>query len=194
MTFEKTYDLNDNNQLIIKLPERFRSKKRVRVIIEDIDNDYNDKIESLQRAVNGPLFLSDIQEVQDDFQYVAKKLTDADRVVIATPVFFMGPSAQAKAMIDRCQSFWARKYVLKAPLKEEPLEMERRGAWVSVGGTRGTRLFDGIELTMRYFFDAIYIASYTRVEARRVDAKGEILRREDALSDAYEKGIELAQP
>jgi len=132
--------------------------------------------------------------VEDDFQYVAKKLTDADRVVIATPVFFMGPSAQAKAMIDRCQSFWARKYVLKAPLKEEPLEMERRGAWVSVGGTRGTRLFDGIELTMRYFFDAIYIASYTRVEARRVDAKGEILRREDALSDAYEKGIELAQP
>ena len=30
MTFEKTYDVQKNNRLIIKLPERFRSKKRAR--------------------------------------------------------------------------------------------------------------------------------------------------------------------
>ena len=37
MTFEKTYDVQKNNQLIIILPERFKTKKKVRVIIEDID-------------------------------------------------------------------------------------------------------------------------------------------------------------
>ena len=31
MTFEKTYDVQKDNRLIIKLPERFRSKKRVKV-------------------------------------------------------------------------------------------------------------------------------------------------------------------
>ena len=132
--------------------------------------------------------------VEDDFQHVAKKITDADRVVIATPVFFMAPSAQAKAMIDRCQSFWARKYVLKAPLKEESSGLERRGVWISVGGTRGVKLFDGIKLTMEYFFDAIYISSYVDVKAWHADAKGEILKQQDVLREAHEKGVELARP
>ncbi|MBL7111042.1 MAG: hypothetical protein ISS19_03790 [Bacteroidales bacterium] len=66
---KKTYELQDNNQLIIKLPERFKSKRRVRVIIEDIDEDNNEKIELLKKAAKDPLFLSDIQENQNDFQY-----------------------------------------------------------------------------------------------------------------------------
>ena len=37
MTFEKRYNVQGNNQLVINLPERFKSRKRVRVIIEDID-------------------------------------------------------------------------------------------------------------------------------------------------------------
>jgi len=132
--------------------------------------------------------------VPDDFQYVAKRVTDADRVVMATPVFFMGPCAQAKAVIDRCQSFWARKYVLKAPLKDEPAELERRGAYVAVGGTRGGKLFDGLELTMKYFFDAIYVSDYSSVKAWHADDKGEVLKQEDVLSEAYKRGRELASP
>jgi len=73
MTFERTYELKDNNQLIIRLPDRFKSKKRVRVIIEDIDEDNKSKIESLKRAAKDPLFLSDVQEIQDDFQYSDKE-------------------------------------------------------------------------------------------------------------------------
>ena len=73
MTFERTYELKDNNQLIIRLPDRFKSKKRVRVIIEDIDEDNKSKLESLKRAAKDPLFLSDVQEIQDDFQYSDKE-------------------------------------------------------------------------------------------------------------------------
>ncbi len=50
MTFEKTYDINNNNRLIIRLPDKFRSKKRVRVIIEDVDEDKNAKIERLKKS------------------------------------------------------------------------------------------------------------------------------------------------
>ena len=69
MIFEKTYEIQKNNQLIIKLPERFKSKKRVRITIEDVDDDRNAKLDLLKKASKDPLFLSDIQEVKNDFQY-----------------------------------------------------------------------------------------------------------------------------
>lgn len=72
MTFEKTYEIHDN-KLIIKLPKEFKSKKRVRVIIEDIDETRNKKIELLKKASKDPLFLEDIEEIADDFQYSDKE-------------------------------------------------------------------------------------------------------------------------
>ena len=65
MIFEKTYEIQKNNQLIIKLPERFKSKKKVRITIEDVDDDRNAKLDLLKKASKDPLFLSDIQEVKD---------------------------------------------------------------------------------------------------------------------------------
>ncbi|WP_373493547.1 hypothetical protein [Aquiflexum sp.] len=43
MTFEKTYEVQKGNQLIIKLPEKFKSMKRVKVIIEDVDESRQEK-------------------------------------------------------------------------------------------------------------------------------------------------------
>jgi hypothetical protein len=68
MTFEKTYDINNDNQLIIKLPERFRSKKRVKIIIEDVDDSRQEKIKQLRNASRDPLFQLDINEVNSDFK------------------------------------------------------------------------------------------------------------------------------
>ena len=54
--------------------------------------------------------------------------------------------------MDRCQVFWARKYRLKL---SDPLKATRRGYLLSVAATRGKTLFDGLQLTTKYFFDAI---------------------------------------
>ncbi len=67
MTFEKTYEVQKDNRIIIKLPERFKSKKRVKVIIEDVDDSRQEKIQLLRKASKDPLFLSDINEVNSDF-------------------------------------------------------------------------------------------------------------------------------
>ncbi len=61
MTFEKTYKVQKNKQLIIELPERFQINKKVRVIVEDIDEDRDEKIKLLRKASKDPLFLSDLQ-------------------------------------------------------------------------------------------------------------------------------------
>ena len=72
MTFEKTYEIK-NNKLTINLPDEFKSKKRVRVIIEDVDDDRKRKLKLLKGAAKDPLFLSDIKEIAEDFQYSDKE-------------------------------------------------------------------------------------------------------------------------
>jgi len=69
MTYKKTYDIQKNNQLVIDLPEKFRSKKKVNVTIEDIDENRDEKISLLKRAAIDPMFLSDIAEIDYDFRY-----------------------------------------------------------------------------------------------------------------------------
>ena len=79
-------------------------------------------------------------------------LREADLLVAATPVFFYNMSAQLKALVDRCQVFWARKYRLKL---NDPLKATRRGYLLSVAATRGKTLVGGPQLTSKSLSDAI---------------------------------------
>jgi multimeric flavodoxin WrbA/protein-tyrosine-phosphatase len=79
-------------------------------------------------------------------------LRSAEVVVLASPIFFYNMTAQLKALVDRCQTFWARKYRLKLA---DPLKATRAGFVLSAGATRGKNLFEGLQLTAKYFFDAI---------------------------------------
>ncbi len=68
MTFENTYEVKQDMHLIIQLPERFRTKKRVKVIVEEISESRRENIKLLRKAAKDPLFLSDINEVTSDFE------------------------------------------------------------------------------------------------------------------------------
>ncbi|MGB2755441.1 MAG: flavodoxin family protein [Phycisphaerae bacterium] len=131
--------------------------------------------------------------VQDDFQAVFEKLLSADRLVFATPIFFMTVSAQAKLLIDRCQCLWARKYVLKAPLFPEG-SRDRRGLVIAVGGSRSKKMFESVALTMKYWFDALEIGYFANLFVNRADARGDILERPQALEEAFRLGRALATP
>ncbi len=68
MTFEKTYKIPEDNRLIILLPKEFKARKKVKVIIEDVDESRDEKIKMLKNASKDPLFLSDINETMSDFE------------------------------------------------------------------------------------------------------------------------------
>jgi len=53
--------------------------------------------------------------IRDDMDSLYPKLLEADCIVIASPMFFYGVTAQLKAVIDRSQALWARKHVLSRP-------------------------------------------------------------------------------
>jgi len=127
--------------------------------------------------------------IRDDMDDIYPKLLSADGVIVASPIFFYGLTSQVKALIDRCQALWARKYVLKQDLPDST----RRGAFIAVGATRGKSLFDGSILTVKYFFKAIDVEYVDELLIRGVDKRGEIKEYPTALSDAFELGRRLAQ-
>jgi len=127
--------------------------------------------------------------IRDDMDNIYPKLLEADVVIVASPMFFYGLTAQVKALIDRCQALWATKYVLK----QSPPDSARRGAFIAVGATRGRRLFDGSRLTVKYFFQAIGVKYAEELLVRGIDKRGEIKEHPTALSDAFELGKRLAQ-
>ena len=54
--------------------------------------------------------------IHDDYQLLLQDILNADRLVFATPLFFMSVCAQAKMLIDRGQCLWVHKYILKKQL------------------------------------------------------------------------------
>ena len=127
--------------------------------------------------------------IRDDMDAIYPKLLDADVVIVASPIFFYGLTSQVKALIDRGQALWARKYILKQNLPDG----ERKGAFIAVGATRGEKLFDGPRLTVQYFFKSIGVKYVDELLVPSVDKRGEIKQHPTALSDAFQLGRRLAQ-
>ncbi|MBE0478847.1 flavodoxin family protein [Candidatus Aerophobetes bacterium] len=126
--------------------------------------------------------------VDDDMQKLYPKLKDADYIILGSPIFFYSVSAQTKALIDRAQALWARKYLLGQDKKKKE---KRQGWFVAVGATKGKKLFEGSIFTLKYFFDALNISLAGELLIRGVDGKGEVLNYPEHLSRAYKLGKEM---
>ncbi|MEJ5329613.1 MAG: flavodoxin family protein [Desulfobaccales bacterium] len=127
--------------------------------------------------------------IKDDMLPLYDKLLEAEVVALASPIFFYGVSAQAKAFIDRTQALWSRRYILK---KDFP-GPERQGVLLCTGATHGKLLFVGARLTAKYFFDAINVTYAAEILVRGVDEKGAILGQPEVLERARLLGRRLAQ-
>jgi multimeric flavodoxin WrbA len=130
--------------------------------------------------------------IQDDFQPLYDQLLASQGLMLASPIFFYSVSAHTKSMIDRCQSLWVKKYWIdkSAMVLREP---RRRGLFISVGATKGPRLFDGTLLTLRYFFDVLDMELWRSLLFRGLDFEGDILEKPEYLDEAYRAGRELVQ-
>ncbi|MBW2093561.1 MAG: NAD(P)H-dependent oxidoreductase [Deltaproteobacteria bacterium] len=129
--------------------------------------------------------------LEDDMQEVYHLLWKADLIVMATPMFFYGPTAQLKALIDRSQALWARKYTHKLT---DPGRKWRKGFLLAVGATKGKNLFEGTQMTAKYFFDAVGAHFEGTLGYRMIEHVGDIDHHPTAFADAREKAAELIEP
>lgn len=130
--------------------------------------------------------------IKDDFQGIYDKLLACDGLMLASPVFFYAVSAHTKILMDRCQSLWVKRYWLeKTPFGQR--EFKRKGLFISAGATRGKKLFDGVLLTVRYFFDALDMELWSSLLYRELDFEDDVLKHPDYLEEAYTTGQRFIQ-
>ncbi len=130
--------------------------------------------------------------IQDDFQEVNRRIVAADVLVLAAPLYFWGLPAQVKALVDRGQCQWARKFILHRPLAATVSGRQRRqGVFISVGG-EPRPWFDGALKTVRGFF-GVYETDYRLgLLYGGLDARGAVADHPTALSEAFAAGVQAS--
>ena len=115
---------------------------------------------------------------RDDMAMIYEKMNKADMLVIASPVYFYGISAQLKAVIDRFHNPIRDSFHIK------------KMALLLVGAASLPELFDAIlteyNLCLRFF----NIEDAGKVLVRGVKEKGDI-NNTDAQNEAYTLGLSI---
>lgn len=112
---------------------------------------------------------------KDDMPLIYEKMAAADMLVIASPVYFYGLSAQLKAVIDRCHNPVRDSFRIK------------KMALLLVGAASLPELFDSILAQYRLCLNFFKLEDMGRVLVRGVKDKGDIING-DALNEAFEFG------
>ena len=128
-------------------------------------------------------------ELEDDYQPLLAKMLGASRLIFATPIFFMTVPAQAKVLIDRCQCLWAHKYVLKKQLITAG--SDRRAMVIAVGGSKSTRMFEPVRMTMKYYLDVLDMNYTANLFVNNIERLGQIKKHPSAIKEAFRLGKEL---
>lgn len=129
--------------------------------------------------------------IKDDFQKVYDLLAECDGLMLASPIFFYTVSAHTKILMDRCQSLWVKKYWMQETPPPSPAP-RRKGLFISVGATKGKKLFDGALLTVRYFFDPLNTDLWGTLLYRGLDFEGDISHHPEFIEEAHNAGKQLA--
>ncbi len=126
---------------------------------------------------------------EDDMTQIYDAIRSADRIILASPIFFFALSAQVKVMIDRCQAFWCEKYLLKKPIPEGLYK--RKGLLLLVGGQKKEIGIQCAEASAKAFFRTVSVPEHKTLSYMGIDSKGAILQHPTALKEAYEAGKAL---
>ena len=113
----------------------------------------------------------------DDMTAIYEKLSQADILIIASPVYFYGISSQLKAIIDR----------LHTPLRNS-FNIKKLGL-ILVGAATLPELFDAIITQYKLVLNFFKLEDAGSVLVRGAKEKGEVS--EEALKKAFELGKSL---
>lgn len=128
---------------------------------------------------------------QDDFVELAEKIRACDLLVFASPVYSMSVCAQAKMLIDRCQVFWSRKYVLHDLPKPEG---KKFGIFISAAGQTRSGIFDHTVPVAQFLFDVSQIPAsrLSFLLLPGLDKRNDFKNSPDSIALAKEAGDAMA--
>jgi multimeric flavodoxin WrbA len=115
---------------------------------------------------------------KDDMAIIYEKMAHADMLVMASPVYFYGLSAQLKTIIDR----------LHNPIRDT--FRIKKMALLLVGAATLPELFDSILAQYQLCLNFFQLEDAGRVLVRGVKDKGDI-KNTDALNEAFKLGQQI---
>lgn len=117
------------------------------------------------------------------------ELDAADAIAVATPVYFATVPAVLKCLLERCQPYWVRRYVLKEP---RPIH-KRPGAIIVVGGG-GDPYGSGCAIVpVKSAFAVLSVSAEHVLELIGPDEPEDITRHPEALDEARALGATLVR-
>lgn len=130
--------------------------------------------------------------IEDDMQWIHEDLRNYNRFILASPVFFMGVTAQAKTMIDRCQAFWVVKYLLKLPVAVGN-NTDRKGMFISAGGKNYGTLFQGAIATIKSWYKVLDVEYAGDLLVPGIDSYKAVESHPAVLKEAFALGRQLVK-
>lgn len=118
--------------------------------------------------------------IKDEMQEIYQKVEEANIIVVASPVYFASVTAQLKAMIDRFQTLFSRRYILKTNT-----ETKRKGYLIFTAGLSNPKEIISMEVTTKFFMLSCNSTLDEMIYAMNTDYE-EIS--EDILNKAYDIG------
>jgi len=128
--------------------------------------------------------------VKDDMGPIFDAVDQADRILLVSPVYFYGLSAQCKIFGDRMQALWARRYLLKERFRQGE---GRKGYLVSTAATKGQKIFDCSILTTKYIFDAVDVEYGGEFVVKGVDDRKAVLKDQNEMALAEQFGRDIVE-
>jgi multimeric flavodoxin WrbA len=96
-------------------------------------------------------------------------------------------TAQAKALIDRCQAMWSKQMLEKSPEQRKSYH-GGKGYLIAIGATQGKNLFEGMKLTAKYFFDALDMSYEDGLLFWGIEKRSDLKQKAEILEEAFEYG------
>ncbi len=127
--------------------------------------------------------------IRDGMNEIYEEILEASHLVIATPVYFMGPPGSLKSFIDRFQAVWARTAILKTFDPDDELWRSKHKAFVIIAAaSEKPNMIRPTRSILKAFLNIIGFTYAGELIATGLDRRGDVLIREDLLKKAYEAG------
>ena len=128
--------------------------------------------------------------VKDDMRLVYRKIADSDGIIVSSPIYFGSISAQLKALIDRFNSYWVKRYLLKRPVSKKA---GRKGLFLCCAGEDKRSFFMNARSIVRFFFATLNIKYAGGIYCGGLSGSGEISKRTLSLKRSFDMGAMLAK-
>ncbi|NOZ64187.1 MAG: flavodoxin family protein [Caldiserica bacterium] len=135
----------------------------------------------------GGCYKNGVCSKKDGMLYLHAKFMECEVLCLSAPVYFLSLPAQVKAVIDRCQVYWVKKYILGEQLRES----RGKGVFLSASGTKSDDVFYCAEKLARVFFNTLeYECVFSRFFGG-MEKKGDIIREFEGRKEVKEFGKKL---